>query len=206
MDGHFGSIEVVCGCMFSGKSEELIRRVRRAQIARLKVQVFTHAMDDRYGEGKVASHNGFDLPARPIGEAVQIIRLTEQSTAVVAVDEAQFFDWALAEVAEKLAIRGLRVIIAGLDMDFRGEPFGVMPLLMAQADELTKFNAICTVCAGPASRTQRLIDGRAAGYDEPQVVVGASEMYEARCRLHHEIPRKQVSSHSGASQGGVVVS
>ncbi len=186
-----GHIELICGSMFSGKSEELIRRVKRAQIARQKVQVFAHAMDTRYGMAKVASHSGFDLDAHPIQKASQILEQLEQGVDVVAVDEAQFFDWEIADIVNSLANRGIRVIIAGLDTDFRGEPFGPMPLLMAQAEQVDKLNAICMVCGGPASRTQRLVNGVPAAFDDPVVVVGAQEMYEARCRHHHQVPGKK---------------
>ncbi len=186
-----GHVELICGSMFSGKSEELIRRVTRAKIARQKVQVFTHAIDTRYGVAKVASHSGADLDAQPISHALQILEQLEPGVDVVAIDEAQFFDWTIADVVNELAHRGIRVIVAGLDTDFRGEPFGPMPLLMAQAEHIDKLNAICMVCGGTASRTQRLVNGRPAAYDDPIVVVGANEMYEARCRHHHEVPRSK---------------
>jgi thymidine kinase len=185
-----GWIEIVCGSMFSGKTEELIRRIRRARIAKQHVQVFKPALDDRYHVQQVASHNGLQWEAVPVGDAREILERLEQDTTVVAVDEAQFFDWRLSEVCTHLAKRGLRVILAGLDMDFRGEPFGPMPLLMAEAEEVTKLQAICVVCGAPASRTQRLIDGRPAAYDDPIILVGGSESYEARCRHCHEVPRK----------------
>ncbi|HEY6041152.1 MAG TPA: thymidine kinase [Anaerolineae bacterium] len=193
-DEFHGHIEVICGSMFSGKSEELIRRVKRASIARQKIQVFAHRLDTRYGEAQVASHNGSKLIAIPVQNAQQISELAEPDTQVIAVDEAQFFDWTIADVANGLAARGVRVILAGLDTDFRGEPFGPMPLLMAQAEDVEKLNAICVVCGQPASRTQRLVNGKPAYYDDPVVVVGASEMYEARCRQHHVVPHK-VDSH-----------
>ncbi len=186
-----GHVELICGSMFSGKSEELIRRVKRAKIARQHVQVFTHAIDIRYGSAKVASHSGADLDAHPVQRASQILEQLEPDVTVVAVDEAQFFDWEVAEVVNALAHRGIRVIVAGLDTDFRGEPFGPMPVLMAQAEQLEKLNAICMICGGPASRTQRLVNGQPADYDDPVVIVGASELYEARCRHHHEVPRKK---------------
>jgi thymidine kinase len=186
-----GWIEVICGCMFSGKSEELIRRVKRAQIARQRVQVFQNALDHRYGERRVASHSGGFLDAVAVANALDIPALIEPETQVVAVDEVQFFDWAIADMCSDLAQRGLRVIVAGLDMDFRGEPFGPMPLLMAQAELVDKFQAICMVCGAPASRTQRLIDGKPAFYDDPVIMVGASEVYEARCRVCHQVPRRE---------------
>jgi thymidine kinase len=186
-----GWIEVVCGSMFSGKTEEMIRRVRRARIAKQKVQVFKPAIDDRYHSVQVASHNGLQWEASPIARAGEILELLEPDTAVVAVDEAQFFDWELSAVCTELAARGLRVILAGLDTDFRGEPFGPMPLLMAEAEEVTKLQAICVVCGAPASRTQRLINGEPAAYDDPIILVGGSESYEARCRHCHEVPRRE---------------
>jgi thymidine kinase len=185
-----GWVEVVCGSMFSGKTEELIRRVRRARIAKQQVQVFKPALDNRYEVQKVSSHNGLHWQAVPVSNAREIVDRLEAETTVVAVDEAQFFDWEIAQVCGRLAARGLRVILAGLDVDFRGEPFGPMPLLMAEAEEVTKLQAICVVCGAPASRTQRLIDGEPAAYHDPVILVGGSESYEARCRACHEVPGK----------------
>lgn len=184
-----GSIEVICGSMFSGKTDELIRRLVRATIAKQKVQVFKPAIDIRYAAEKVASHTGSTYDAIPVQKAGEIRSKLEKDTTVVGMDEAQFFDPEVVTVAQELAARGVRVIVAGLDMDFRGEPFGAMPVLMAEAEDVTKLHAICMVCGGNASRTQRLVNGKPARYDEPIVIVGASELYEARCRLHHEIPR-----------------
>jgi thymidine kinase len=186
---HSGRVEVVCGSMFSGKTEELIRRLRRAKIARQKVQVFKPVLDNRYAEEKVTSHNGQDLDAQAIKEAVEISALLDDDTTVVGIDEAQFFDAALPEVVDRLADRGVRIILAGLDMDFRGEPFGVMPILMARAEEVLKLHAICVICGEEACRTQRLVNGEPAHYDDPVIMVGASEVYEARCREHHSVPR-----------------
>ncbi len=183
-----GHIELICGSMFSGKTEELIRRIKRAEIAKQRVQVFSHTLDTRYGESQVASHNGLNLGAVPVQQASQILEGVDPDATVVAIDEAQFFDWKIAEVAHTLADRGVRVIVAGLDMDFRGEPFGPMPLLMAQAEQVDKLSAICVVCGAPASRTQRLINGAPAKYDDPVILVGASEVYEARCRRCHQVP------------------
>lgn len=184
-----GSIEVICGSMFSGKTDELIRRLVRATIAKQKVQVFKPAIDIRYAVEKVASHTGSTFDAMPIERSADIRSKLEKDVTVVGIDEAQFFDPEVVVVAQELAARGIRVLVAGLDMDFRGEPFGSMPQLMAEAEDVTKLHAICMVCGGDASRTQRLVNGKPARYDEPIVIVGASEMYEARCRLHHEIPR-----------------
>jgi thymidine kinase len=181
-------MEVICGSMFSGKSEELIRRVRRAQIARQRVQVFKHALDDRYAIGAIASHNGTRIEAVPITGSGEIGRLLDPAATVVAVDEAQFFDPGVVAVSHALAARGVRLILAGLDTDFRGEPFGAMPHLLAIAEETTKLQAICVVCGASATRTQRLVDGRPAHYADPVIVIGAREAYEARCRHCHDVP------------------
>lgn len=185
-----GWIEVICGSMFSGKTEELIRRVRRAQIARQKVQVFKHSLDARYAQREVTSHNGLQWEAVPVESTEQLRSLIEPDTTVVAIDEGQFFNEGLVDLCEDLANRGVRVIVAGLDMDFRGEPFGPMPQLMARAERVDKLQAICIVCGGPASRTQRLINGRPAAYDDPVIMVGADEVYEARCRGCHQVGGK----------------
>ena len=189
MKHHTGVIEVVCGSMFSGKTDELIRRLRRATIARQKVQVFKPAIDNRYKVEKVTSHAGTDYDALPIQNASEILKHLTDDTTVVGIDEAQFFDNEIIRVAQCLADRGIRVIVAGLDTDFRGEPFGPMPVLMAIAERVDKLQAICMVCGEPATRTQRLVNGTPAHYNEPIVIVGASEMYEARCRTHHQVPR-----------------
>jgi thymidine kinase len=186
-----GWIEMICGSMFSGKTEELIRRVRRARIAKQSVQVFKPALDNRYHAEQVSSHNGLYWEAVPVGNAREILDRLDPDTTVVAVDEVQFFDWEISEVCNELAERGLRIILAGLDMDFRGEPFGPMPLLLAEAEEVTKLQAICVVCGAPASRTQRLIDGQPAAFDDPVIFVGGSESYEARCRHCHQVPGKR---------------
>ncbi len=184
-----GRLEVVCGSMFSGKTEELIRRVRRAQIARMQAQVFKPAMDTRYPEQKVTSHNGRDYEAFSCARAADILAGLQRETTVVAVDEAQFFDMELIAVAEQLATHDVRVIIAGLDLDFRGEPFGPLPELMSRAEDVTKLHAICVICGEEASRTQRLVNGEPARYDDPVILVGAAESYEPRCRQHHCVPR-----------------
>lgn len=184
-----GWIEVICGSMFSGKTEELIRRVRRAEIAKQTVQVFKPLIDTRYHEMAVASHNGLLFDAIPLEAAADVLKQLKPETSVVAVDEVQFFDWEISDILSELANSGRRVIAAGLDQDFRGEPFGPMPLIMAQAEEVTKLNAICVVCGSPASRTQRLINGEPAKWDDPVVLVGGQESYEARCRRCHVIPR-----------------
>ncbi len=186
-----GWIEVICGSMFSGKSEELIRRVRRTEIAKQKIQVFKPKLDNRYAPQKVSSHNGIHWEASVVEEAAEILTQVDEDTEVVAIDEAQFFDWSIAEVCNNLADRGMRVIVAGLDMDFRGEPFGPMPILISQAEHVDKLQAICVECGAPASRTQRLIDGQPADYHDPVIMVGAKEAYEARCRNCHQVPRSK---------------
>jgi thymidine kinase len=184
-----GSIEVVCGSMFSGKTDELIRRLIRATIAKQKVQVFKPAIDVRYAVEKVTSHAGSNFDAMPVEKAGDIRKKLEKDTTVVGIDEAQFFDPEIVQIADELATRGIRVLVAGLDTDFRGEPFGPMPLLMSRAEHVDKLHAICMVCGDEASRTQRLVNGKPARFDDPVVIVGASELYEARCRRHHEVPR-----------------
>jgi len=184
-----GSIEVVCGSMFSGKTDELIRRLVRATIAKQKVQVFKPAIDIRYAVEKVTSHAGSNFDAIPVEKAADIRNKLDGDVTVVAIDEAQFFDPEIVDVSQELASRGIRVVVAGLDTDFRGEPFGPMPILMSMAEDVDKLHAICMVCGDEASRTQRLVNGKPARYDDPVVIVGASELYEARCRIHHEVPR-----------------
>ncbi|SMO67597.1 thymidine kinase [Melghirimyces algeriensis] len=183
-----GWIEVICGGMFSGKSEELIRRIRRARIAKQNVAVFKPIVDNRYRPEAITSHNGVYTDAIVIHEAKEILEHLLQKTNVVAIDEIQFFDDSVVQVAQELADRGIRVICAGLDQDFRGTPFGPTPKLMAVAEYITKLQAICVQCGGPASRTQRLIDGKPAETDGPVIQVGASEQYEARCRHCHKVP------------------
>jgi len=192
MDGpqRSGWVEVICGSMFSGKTEEMIRRVRRAQIAKQKVQVFKPAIDTRYAVEQVKSHNGLGHDAIPAATLAEILANIEPDTTVIGIDEIQFFDMDVIQMVRQLADRGVRVIAAGLDMDFRGEPFGVMPQLMSEAEHIEKLHAICVVCGAEASRTQRLIDGRPAAYDDPIILVGGSESYEARCRHCHEVPRR----------------
>jgi thymidine kinase len=176
--------------MFSGKTEELIRRVRRALIAKQKVQVFKPVIDDRYAHDQVRSHNGLGIEATPVACARDILRLTEPDTAVVAIDDAQFFDHDLPRVVNQLADAGKRVICAGLDLDFRGEPFGPMPALLAIAERVDKLTAVCVISGEPATRTQRIINGQPASYDDPIILVGAAETYEARARRYHVVPGK----------------
>lgn len=185
-----GWIEVIAGVMFSGKSEELMRRVRRATIARKRVQVFKSHLDDRYaGLYNVSSHDGRDLEAMPVDSSSQIAHKLDSMAQVVAVDEVQFLDVGIIALATALAERGRRVILAGLDTDFRGEPFGAMPQLMAVAESVTKLHAICVLCGNPASRNQRLIDGQPARWDSPTIMIGATQSYEARCRACHRVVR-----------------
>jgi len=180
--------------MFSGKTEEMIRRVRRAMIAKQQVQVFKPQIDGRYGVGYVSTHYGEKIEAISVQGSSFIYDRLNENTTVVAIDEVQFFDTGIVEVVEELADSGLRVILGGLDLDFRGEPFGPMPLLLARAEDVLKLRAICIVCGGEASRTQRLVDGQPAYYDDPIILVGAQESYEARCRHDHKVPRREPTS------------
>jgi thymidine kinase len=185
-----GWMELICGSMFSGKSEELIKRVNRAHFAKMKIAVFKPVIDNRYAEEAVVSHNGTSVMAKPILHSTEIFKHLAEELDVIAIDEVQFFDQEIVEVAQHLADSGYRVILAGLDQDFRGEPFGPVPQLMALAESVTKLQAVCAVCGSAASRTQRLINGSPAGYNDPIILVGASESYEPRCRHHHEVPGK----------------
>jgi len=186
-----GWIEIIAGVMFSGKSEELIRRVRRAIIARKRVQVFKSHLDGRYqGIYAISSHDGRTVDAVPVDSSSQIAQCLDPMAHVVAIDEAQFLDDSIVDIATSLAARGRRVILAGTDTDFRGEPFGPMPKLMAVAEVVDKLHAICVLCGAPASRNQRLVEGRPARYDSPVIQVGGQESYEARCRACHQVPRR----------------
>jgi len=194
MSQHFqlngGWVEVIAGSMFSGKSEELIRRVRRAMIAKKKVQVFKSHLDNRYtGVFAVGSHDGRTVEAIPIDSAAQVAQRIDVEAQVIAIDEVQFLDDGIVDVATGLADRGIRVILAGLDTDFRGEPFGPMAKLLCQAEVVDKLHAICVQCGAPASRNQRLIDGEPAHWDSPLIMVGGTESYEARCRNCHTVLR-----------------
>lgn len=185
-----GIIEVITGCMFSGKSEELIRRIKRARIAKQNVQVFKSTLDTRYDEKSVVSHSGAKVEAISIDHPEKIIAKIENDTEVVAIDEAQFFNDRIIYVIEFLADKGLRVIVAGLDTDFRGEPFGPMPYILSRAEKVDKLTAICVICGDEATRTQRIINGNPASYYDSIIMVGASEKYEPRCRIHHIVPDK----------------
>jgi len=180
-------MEVITGPMYCGKSEELIRRLRRVKIAKQKVKVFKPVLDDRYSKKNVVSHSGNSIEAVPVDHPEEILERIDDTIDVVGIDEAQFFHEDLVEICEELADKGIRVILAGLDRDFRNQPFGPMPELMARAEYVDKLHAICIQCGEPASRTQRLIDGEPAAADDPVILVGASEVYEARCRSCHAI-------------------
>jgi len=186
-----GWIEVIAGVMFSGKSEELIRRVRRAVIARKRVQVFKSHLDARYaGLYSVSTHDGGTVEAEPVDCSEEIMSRWRPETEVLAVDEVQFLDDGIVAVANTLADRGVRVVLAGIDMDFRGLPFGPVPTLLAVAEVVDKLQAICVVCGDPASRNQRLVNGQPALWDSPTIMVGGRETYEARCRHCHRVPRQ----------------
>ncbi len=192
MAGHPGRIEVIVGPMFSGKTEELIRRIRRARIGGAEVLVFKPTIDDRYSTHRISSHAGGETEAILARKAVEILRVSSESAAdMVAIDEAQFFDDAIVRVCDSLVEGGARVVVAGLDTDFRGEPFVQVARLMAIADHVTKLDAVCEVCGAPATRTQRITNGAPAGFDEPIVLVGAKESYQARCRRCHVVPGKE---------------
>jgi thymidine kinase len=178
---------VITGSMFSGKTEELIRRLRRAIYARRSVQVFKHALETRSDLTEIRSHNGIPYEAVAVSTSEELLERVQPATDLVAVEEAQFFDEGIVDACRRLADSGYGVIVAGLDMDFRGEPFGPMPMLLAEADEVVKLRAICARCGRDASRSQRLIDGRPAPTSAPTILVGAQESYEARCRHCHEV-------------------
>lgn len=186
-----GCIEVVCGPMYSGKSEELIRRIRRAEIAKQKVQVFKPTIDDRYDKQDIVSHRGDKIQGIPVSRSEDILNYLDEDTEVIGIDEVQFFDDGIIKIVNQLADNNKRVIVAGLDTDFRGEPFNVMPQLMAIAEFVDKITAICMKCGNPATKTQRLINGKPADYNDPIVLIGAKESYEARCRNCHEVPNKR---------------
>lgn len=184
-----GWIEVITGCMFAGKTEELIRRINVLQFAKKKIVVFKPSIDNRYSVDKVVSHAGTSVESYAIKESKEILNLVGDAE-VIAIDEIQFFDDEIVDICNHLADQGKRVMCAGLDMDFRGEPFSVMPRLMTLAEFVTKLTAVCTECGAPATRTQRIIDGKPANFNDPVILVGASESYEARCRHCHNVPGK----------------
>ncbi len=190
-----GWIEVIAGVMFSGKSEELVRRVRRAVIARKHVQVFKSHLDARYaGLYTVSTHDGGTVEAEPVDSSDGVLRAVRPETEVIAVDEVQFLDDGIVAAANGLADRGVRIMLAGIDMDFRGLPFGTMPTLLAVAEIVDKLQAICVVCGGPASRNQRLVNGKPALWESPTIMVGGRESYEARCRHWRCWPRSRAAS------------
>jgi thymidine kinase len=187
--GNGGWVEVICGVMFSGKSEELMRRVRRATLAKKKVQVFKSHLDERYGGiNAVGSHDGTSVEAVPVSTSVELAERIRADVQVVAIDEVQFLDRGVVDVANAIADRGVRVILAGTDMDFRGQPFGPINDLLAIAEMVTKLHAICVRCGNLATRNQRLINGEPAPAEGPTIQVGGLESYEARCRMCHEVP------------------
>jgi thymidine kinase len=188
----YGWIEVITGPMFSGKTAQLILRVTQAQAVGQKVQVFKPKLDTRSASREVRSHVGLSIDATPVREAKELLDLLDSDIEVVALDEGQFFDHAIVAVCNLLADQGKRVIVAGLDMDFRGEPFGPMSQLMAVAEVVDKFTALCTVCGEPASFSQRLINGEPARYSDPVILLGGSEIYQPRCRSHHLVPGKEI--------------
>ena len=185
-----GWLEVISGCMFAGKTEELIRRVKVLELAKKEVMVFKPAIDDRYSKSKIVSHAGSSVESYIVDSSSEILEMIKPSTQVVAIDEAQFFDDDICVVCDKLANKGIRVICAGLDTDFRGEPFGPMGRLLAMAEFVTKLTAVCMKCGSPATRTQRIINGVPASYNDKTILVGAAENYEARCRQCHEVRDK----------------
>lgn len=187
-----GWIEVICGCMFAGKTEELIRRINVLSYARKNILVFKPKIDDRYSTTEIASHAGSKVPCIVISEAKEILDHVNYDTDVVAIDEVQFFDEDVVDICEYLADSGLRVMVAGLDKDFRGEPFGVLPDLLTRAEFVMKLTAVCAKCGAPATRTQRIINGKPASFNDPIVLVGAKEAYEPRCRHCHEIVEKPI--------------
>jgi len=182
-----GWIEVICGPMFAGKTEELLRRVNRLDYANIEYRIFKPAIDTRYEAERVISHNGAGKAAIVVAQATDILEHIEKDVQAIAIDEVQFFDAEIVDVVEQLAGKGLRVIINGLDMDFRAEPFALMKELLPRAEFVTKLTAICVKCGAAATRSQRLIDGQPARYDDEIILVGAEETYEARCRHHHEV-------------------
>lgn len=185
-----GWIEMIVGCMFAGKTEELIRRIHVLSYAKKKIKVFKPAIDDRYSSTEIVSHSGDHIPCIVIKNAKDILKHVSNDDDVIAIDEIQFFDRDVIDVCEYLADKGMRVMCAGLDKDFRGEPFGVVPELLTRAEFVTKLTAVCAKCGAPATRTQRIVDGKPASFDGDIVMVGAKEHYEPRCRHCHEILNK----------------
>lgn len=187
-----GTLEVICGSMFSGKSEELIRQLKRSKIAQKPTVTFKHCLDDRTTIEYVVSHDGNKIPAFPIQDPQEILNLLTPEIQVVGIDEAQFFSHELIDVILQLVEDKKHVIVAGLNLDFRAVPFGPMPTLMALADHVTKLSAVCIVCGDDAYFSQRLVNGKPAKYNDPLIKVGAQEAYQARCRGCYSIDKKSV--------------
>ena len=185
-----GWIEVICGCMFAGKTEELIRRINVLSYAKKNIQVFKPVIDNRYSKSEIVSHSGAHIPSHAIESSKDLLKYIQDDVEVIAIDEVQFFDEGIVDICEYLADKGVRVMVAGLDKDFRGEPFGVMPELLTRAEFVTKLTAICAKCGAPATRTQRLVNGQPADFHSDIVLVGSKDHYEPRCRHCHEIENK----------------
>lgn len=185
-----GWLEVICGCMFAGKTEELIRRINVLSYAKKNIMVFKPKIDNRYSDEEIVSHAGTHIPCIVVEKGHEILKNVQSDTEVIAIDEVQFFDNDIIDVCEYLADKGLRVMVAGLDKDFRGEPFGVMPELLTRAEFVTKLTAVCAKCGAPATRTQRLLNGKPVPFEQPIILIGADDQYEPRCRHCHEIPNK----------------
>ena len=191
-NSRLGWIEVICGPMFAGKSEELIRRIKRIEYAKKKVIVFKPLIDNRYSEDEVVSHNKRRTKCYNLKNSSEVMKYISEDVYAVAFDEVQFMDEGILNVIEELANKGKRVICAGLDNDFRGEPFSIMPQLLCKAEYVTKLTAICTICGANATRTQRVVNGKPAYYEDPTIIIGASESYEPRCRHCHQVPHKEI--------------
>ena len=187
-----GWVEAICGSMYAGKTEELIRRLKRLDFARRSYCLFKPAIDNRYSDDEVVSHSGLKMPSIAIEHPIEILDYIKDDTYAVAIDEVQFFNSKIVDVCEYLADKGVRVMVAGLDKDFRGEAFGVMPELLTKGEFVTKLTAVCAKCGSPATRTQRLVDGKPASFDDPVVLVGAVDHYEPRCRHCHEVVNKPI--------------
>lgn len=185
-----GKIEVVCGPMFAGKSEELIRRIKRLEYAKKKMLVFKPEIDNRYSQSMIVSHSSMTSSSINISKASEILDYLTPDIDAIIIDEVQFLDEELVDIVEDLANKGIRVILGGLDRDFRGKPFGIIAQLLAISEEVTKLTAICVVCGEEATRTQRIINGKEAYEDDPLILIGADESYEPRCRLCHKVLKK----------------
>ena len=191
-EGKKGWVECITGPMFAGKTEELMRRIKRMELAGKNYLIFKPSIDDRYSDCMIVSHNKKSMKAISIEHGSEIKRHLKKNTQAIVIDEVQFFDESLVKYLKQYADMGYRVICAGLDTNFRGEPFGVMPTLLTTAEFVTKLTAVCVECGAPATRTQRIVDGKPAQWDDPLILVGAKESYEARCRHCHEVIGKPV--------------